>query len=182
MAARLSSPTDSLSTDFVLYSRLNEIPAVTWEQVKTADKTRNSLKVTTAIIDYIKSNPMQSLQTVEIRLRKEHCFTHLVARENDPGIPRKAKILDWEGNLCKFSLWTITRDKEIALKEKYLYTPNSMINLENLKETGFVSVSDEDMLESMMESLLAVGGYFELNELGTKILADKVDEKNKNKL
>lgn len=159
-------------TNFLLLPPQKLPVQTTWEDVVRSDHTRDSMTVIQTIVQFMRCNPSETFRSVEIRLRKEHRFTHLIAEEKDKNLPANVRVLDVNHNECMYQLFITTRNPDIVLAEKRARVPNHQLNLERLERTGVKSAVSVDYLRYFAK----VGGHLEVN----KGFIEDLEEHSKN--
>jgi hypothetical protein len=108
--------------------------AVSFQHVLDADKSRRSIIVGKAIVDYLADRPEKNFVDVEAKLRTNNCFTRLIAaKSNTPGhtptLHQKTRT---------YELFISTRDPEQSLADLIERVDNEETNLLRLADTGIL--------------------------------------------
>jgi len=113
-----------------------------------ADKTRHLKIINDEIMKCVKVHHL-TFQQIELFLRQNNCFTHLIARKrNFTHSDNLRFLLPHDPAEKTYLLFTSTRDQAEALTELVEESVTYQENLDKLNDTGFMTMMDNVPLEA----------------------------------
>lgn len=105
-------------------------------EVFEADKYRRFILVNAAVMNCMKTHNL-SFQEIESGLRKNNCWTYLIAKKRTADMPPNLFFLDSTGVQKSYWCCFCTRDKSFVAKELREYSVSYEDNFAKLNDTGF---------------------------------------------
>ncbi len=138
-----------------------------------ADRARSVKVFSVALCGYLNKHPRENLADVEKWLRKNHCWTRLIAAEADPTHPLHPPVL--RGKPSLFELFISTKDPEHSMNELIQRAHDEETNLKRLEVTGVHTVkSRAQAIDGFQwDNQHKPGGMHTLTDLGVSYLNDE---------
>jgi hypothetical protein len=136
-----------------------------------ADQERKYAVFSRVLTVYMRCHPRETFADVQTALRKNNCYTWLIAEEPNPTLPGFPPRNMHTKEACPFNLFISTKDREEAMKELKVRACNEETNLERLKYTGvYLAINHSQALA------VAAHPEMRLTDLGAEYLLAKADK------
>ncbi|MBS0585496.1 MAG: hypothetical protein JSR76_04260 [Verrucomicrobia bacterium] len=113
---------------------------VFWEDIRRVDATRCPTDIFAVIMRYLETRPALGFADIELLLRRDRCYTHLIAKAADPNYKLYPPFFRTIAKV--YSLYVIMTTPDKAKKERIYYAGTEEENLLRLREETGVYVVD----------------------------------------